>query len=120
MAGESASTIWTANTVTTNSESLMVDFIFEVAYGGGKTSVQSHVGIAEEAQPERERERLGKRLVLKDAAADDLAGDSGKNFVVAGSQDVNAADFSFLVQLLGPKLNGLAEPFILGLAQGFL
>ena len=100
--------------------SLMIDFIFKIAHGGGETSVQSHVGIAKEAQPERERKRLGKHLVLKDATADDLAGDSGQDPAVAGGQDVDAANFGFLMQLLGPKLNGFAEPFILGFAQGFL
>src|SRR5208283_2358348 len=81
--------------------SLTIDFIFEVAHGGGEASVQGHVGVAEEAQPERERKRLGERLVLKDAAADDLAGDGGQHFVVARGQDLYAGNFGFLVQLLG-------------------
>src|ERR1022692_5209676 len=63
------------NIVTVSSNGLAIDFIFEVAHGGGETSVQGHVGVADEAQPERERKRLGERLVLKDPAADDLAGD---------------------------------------------
>jgi hypothetical protein len=55
---------------------------------------------------------------LKNAAADDLAGDSGQHLVVAGGQNVNAADLDFLMQLLGTKFNGFADAFVLRLAQG--
>ena len=65
----------------------------------------------------RERKRLGERLVLKDAAANDLAGDSGQHLVVARRQNVNAADLGFLVQLLGAKLDHLFYAFILRLRQ---
>ena len=57
----------------------------------------------------RERKRLGERLVLKDAAANDLAGDSGQHLVVARRQNVNAADLGFLVQLLGAKFDHLFD-----------
>src|SRR5580693_1062474 len=70
-------------TVALSNNRLTSDFIFEVAHGGGEASVQGHVGVANEAQPERERKRLGERPVLKDATADNLAGDSSQNFVVA-------------------------------------
>src|ERR1035441_5653150 len=100
-----------SNTVTVDNRSLTVDFIFEVAHGGGEASVQGHVAVADEAEPERERKRLGERLVLKNAAADDLAGDGGETLVFACSQDVNAADLGFLMQLLGTKFNGLADAF---------
>src|SRR5579859_2088624 len=105
MAGESARATVAVNTVMVKDRILAVDFIFEVAHGGGETSVQGHVGVADEAQPERERKRLGERLVLKNAAANDLAGDSGEHLVVARCQDFNATDFRFLVQLLGAKFD---------------
>ena len=53
MADESAkatvvvSTTTASDTVTVKVRSLTIDFIFEVAHGGGETSVQGHVGIAE-------------------------------------------------------------------------
>src|SRR5208283_910597 len=83
MAGESASATAAVNTDRVKDRILAVDFIFEVAHGGGEASVQGHVGVADEAEPERERKRLGERLVLKDAAADDLAGDGGEHLVDA-------------------------------------
>ena len=43
----------------------------------------------------------GERLVLKDAAANDLAGDSGQHLVVARRQNVNAGNLGFLVQRRG-------------------
>src|SRR5580658_5176689 len=91
---------WTVRTVAVTDNRLTIDFIFEVAHGGGEASVQSHVGVADEAQPEREWKRLGERLVLKDAAADDLAGDNGQHFIVARGQNVNATNLGLLVQLL--------------------
>src|ERR1035438_2907285 len=100
-------------TVAVSNNRLTIDFIFEVSYCGWEASVQCHVGVADEAQPERERKRLGERLVLKDAAADDLAGDSGQHFVFARGENVNAANFSLLVELLGTKFNGLADAFVL-------
>src|SRR5208283_919869 len=117
MAGESASATAAVNTDRVKDRILVVDFIFEVAHGGGEASVQGHVGVADEAEPERERKRLGERLVLKDAAADDLAGDSGEHLVVARRQNVNAADLGFLVQLLGAKFDRLFDSFILCLAK---
>src|SRR5208283_5787366 len=117
MAGESASATVAVNTEMVNDRILAVDFIFEVAHGGGEASVQGHVGVADEAQPERERKRLGERLVLKDAAADDLAGDSGQHLVVARGENVNAANFSLLVELLGTKFDRLFDSFILCLAK---
>ena len=49
MAAESAKAMRTANTVAVKNENLTIDFIFEVAHGGGETSVQGHVGVADEA-----------------------------------------------------------------------
>src|ERR1019366_3912993 len=105
------------STVTVSNNILTVDFIFEVSYCGWEASVQGHVGVANQAQPKRERKRLGERLVLKDAAANDLAGDSGQHLVVARRQNVNAADLGFLVQLLGAKLDHLFYALILRLRQ---
>src|SRR5580658_1519603 len=63
---------------------LTIDFIFEVHHGGGETAVQGHVGVAGEAQPQRERKRFGKRLFLEYAVADDLAGDRRQHLVFPG------------------------------------
>src|SRR5208283_1779362 len=65
------STETVSSPVTEDNRSIAVGFIFEVAHSGGEASVQGHVGVAEEAEPERERKCLGERLVLKDALADD-------------------------------------------------
>jgi len=51
MAGESASATAAVNTDRVKDRILAVDFIFEVAHGGGEASVQGHVGVADEAQP---------------------------------------------------------------------
>src|ERR1017187_5747914 len=104
-------------TVAVSNNRLTIDFIFEVSYCGWEASVQGHVGVADEAQPERERKRLGERLILKNAAADDLAGDGGQHLIVAGRQNINAADLSLLVQLLGAKLGQLFVAFVLRLGQ---
>src|SRR5271170_1221549 len=117
MAGESASATAAVNTDRVKDKILTVDFIFEVAHGGGEASVQSHVGVANEAEPERERKRLGEHLVLKDAAADDLAGDSGQHLVVTGGQNINLTNLCFLMQLLGAKFDRLFNFFVLRLCQ---
>src|SRR5258706_7907621 len=98
-----------------NDRILAIDFIFEVSYGGWEAPVQGHVGVADEAEPERERKRLGERLVLKNAAADDLAGDGGKHFVVARGKNLNLSNLNFLVKLLRTKLDRLFNFFILRL-----
>src|ERR1017187_4068622 len=104
-------------TVAVSNNRLTIDFIFEVSYCGWEASVQGHVGVADEAQPERERKRLVERLVLKNAAADDLAGDSGQHLVVARRQNVNARNLGLLVQLFGAKLGHLFDALVLRLAQ---
>src|ERR1035438_10520435 len=91
-----ASTVTASDTV--YDWSLTIDFIFEVGHGGGETSVQGHVGVADEAEPKRERKRLGERLALEDAAADELAGNGGQHVVFTRRQDVDAADLDFLMQ----------------------
>ncbi|MFZ1074062.1 MAG: hypothetical protein WAO21_11600 [Verrucomicrobiia bacterium] len=45
MAGESASATAAVNTDRVKDRILVVDFIFEVAHGGGEASVQGHVGV---------------------------------------------------------------------------
>src|SRR5471030_3002684 len=76
-------------------------FIFEVIYGSGKSPVLHHVGIA--LQPERQFEgnRLGERLVLKNAVADKLAGHLSQHEIFTRIENIYPADFNFLVQLLG-------------------
>src|SRR6204780_4838330 len=108
---------WAMSTVTVTDNRLTIDFIFEVAHGGWEASVQRHVGVADEAQPERERKRLGERLVLENAAADYLAGDSGQHFVVTRGENLNLSNLNFLVKLFGTKLDRLFSFFILRLGQ---
>src|SRR5580693_3351985 len=117
MAGDSASATVAVSAVTVDNNRLAIDFIFEVAHGGGEASVQGHVGVADEAEPERERKRLGERLVLKDAAADDLAGDGGQHLVIARGQYIYLSDFGLLMQLFGAKFNHLLDVFVLRLGQ---
>src|ERR1039457_5361976 len=76
-------------------------FIFEVIYRRWESPVLHHVGIA--LQPERQFEgnRLGERLVLKNAVADKLAGHLGQHKIFTRIENVYPADFNFLVQLLG-------------------
>jgi hypothetical protein len=54
---------------------------------------------------------------LKNAAADDLAGDSGQHLVVTRCQNVNAGNLGFLVQLFGAKFDHLFDALILRLGQ---
>jgi hypothetical protein len=54
---------------------------------------------------------------LKDAAADDLAGDGGEHLVVASGQNVYLANLGFLVQLFGAKFDHLLDALILRLRQ---
>src|ERR1700690_2533809 len=105
------------NKVAVNDRILAIDFIFEVSYCGWEASVQGHVGVANEAEPERERKRLGERLVLENAAADDLAGDSGQHLVVTRGENFNLSNLNFLVKLFGTKFDRLFSFFILRLCQ---
>src|ERR1017187_8479837 len=75
-------------------------FIFEVIYGGGKSPVLHHVGIA--LQPERQLEgnRLRERFVLENTVADKLAGHLGQHKIFTRIKNVYPADFHFLMQLL--------------------
>ncbi len=93
---------------------LICDFIFEVADGGREATVEGHVGVADETETQLETESFGERLLLKDAAADHLAGDSGEHFVFARGENVHAGDLRFLVKLLGTEFNGLARALVLG------
>ena len=91
---------------------LAVDFIFEVAHGGGEASVQGHVRVANETEPERERKRLGERLVLEDAVANYLTGDRSQHFTFRGSPEmVNAANLGFLVQLFKSETRLILDSF---------
>src|SRR5579862_1081790 len=107
-----------ASTVATESNNkLTIDFIFEVSNGGGEAPIHGHVRIADEPQPQRKRKGFGKRLLLKNAAADDLSANSGQDLVVARRENVNPANLGFLMQLLGAKLHGFTDAFILRLVE---
>ena len=95
----------------------MDDFIFEVADGGRVTTVDGHVGVAEETETQLEIERLDERFFLKDAGADHLAGDGGEHFVFARGQNVHPGNLRLLVQLLGAELDRLAGELVLGFLE---
>src|SRR5947208_3035701 len=99
---------------------LRSDFILEVADSGGEATVRGHVRVAEQTETQLEIKRLGERLFLKDAGADNLAGDRHQDFVLACGKDFNLRDLRFLVKLLGAKLDRLARAMVLGLLQGGL
>src|SRR5579883_345848 len=96
---------------------LIGDFIFEVADSGGETTVGSHVGIADKTETQFEVERLVERLFLKNASANDLAGNCGENFVIARGENVYLRNLRFLVKLLRSKLNRLARALVLRFLQ---
>src|SRR5437764_9691956 len=94
MARSSSVTRWIASggsanaAVATSRSRLIGSFIFEVADSGGKTTVGSHIGVANEAEIQFEVEGFVEGLFLKDAGADQLAGDCRQNFVLARGQNV--------------------------------
>jgi hypothetical protein len=104
-------------TVAASRRMLIGDFIFEVADSGWETTVGSHVGVAEQTETEFEIERLGESLLLKDAGADDLAGNGGEDFILASGENINLCDLGFLVELLGAELDRLPRSMVLGLQQ---
>src|SRR2546427_6596374 len=83
---------------------LRSDFILEVADCGGEATVGSHVRVAEQTETQLEIERLGERLFLKDAGADNLPGDRHQDFVLSCGKDFNLCDLRFLVKLLSATL----------------
>src|SRR6266571_3501803 len=99
---------------------LRSDFILEVADSGGEATVGGHVRVAEQTETQLEIERLGERLFLKAAGADNLAEDRHQDFVLACGKDFNLRDLRFLVKLLGAKLDRLPRAMVLGLLQGGL
>src|SRR5437899_4101329 len=86
-------------TAAVNRSRLIDDFIFEVADSGGETTVDGHVGVAEQTEAQLEIERLSECLFLKDAGADDLAGDGGQHFIFASRKEVDPCDLGLLVKL---------------------
>src|SRR5919108_5382237 len=104
-------------TVAANMRTLIGDFIFEVADSGGEAAVGGHVRVAEQAKPQFEIERLGERFLLKDAGADNLAGDCHQDFVLPGGKDINLRNLRFLVELFGAELDRLAGAMVLSLLQ---
>src|SRR6266511_2357462 len=99
---------------------LRSDFILEITDSGGEATVGGHVRVAEQTETQLEIERLGERLFLKDAGADNLAEDRHQDFVLPCGKDFNLRDLRFLVKLLGAKLDCLARAMVLGLLQGGL
>src|SRR2546429_3274348 len=99
---------------------LRSDFILEVADSGGEATVGGHIRVAEQTETQLEIECLGKRLLLKNASADNLAGDRHQDFVLPCGQDFNPCDLRFLVKLFGAKLDRLARAVVQGLLQGGL
>src|SRR5205809_521092 len=96
---------------------LICDFIFEVADSGGKTTVGSHVGVADKTETQFEVEGFVERLVLKNAGANDLAGNGGEDFVLARGENIYLRNFWFLVKLLCAKLHCLARALVLRFLQ---
>ncbi len=96
---------------------LIGDFIFEVADSGGETTVDSHVGVANEAETQFEVERFVKRLLLKDAGANHLAGNCDEDFVLTRGEDVYLRNLRFLMKLLRAELDRFPRAMILRLLQ---
>src|SRR5690349_9725165 len=107
-------------TVAASKRMLIVDFIFEVADSGWKTTVDSHVGIADETQAQFEIERFVENLFLKDPSADHLAVHGDEHLVFARGENVNLSNFRFLVKLLGAELDRLARAMLLSFLQSRL
>src|SRR5437762_13905580 len=99
--------------VAVRSMRLRSDFILEVADSGGKATVGGHVRVAEQTETQLEIERLGKRLFLKDAGANNLAKHRHQNFVFPCGKDFNLRYLRFLVKLLGAELDRLARAMVL-------
>ena len=74
-------------------------------------------GLRMQTETQFEVERLGERLLLKDAGADHLAEDGDEHFVFARGENVDLRNLRFLVKLLGAKLDAFARAMVLGLLQ---
>src|SRR5439155_20620673 len=96
VSGEAASA---SATVAARRMRLRSDFILEVADSGGEATVGGHVRVSEQAETQLEIERLGERFLLKNAGADNLAGDRHQHFVFPCGQDFKLRDLRFLVKL---------------------
>src|SRR5437667_9365552 len=107
-------------TVAASRRMLIADFIFEVADSGGKTTVGSHVGIADEAETHFEVERFVENFLLKDPGADHLAVHRDEHLVFARGENVNLRNLRFLMELLGAKFNRLPRAMLLRLPQSRL
>src|SRR5438552_10151137 len=73
--------------------------------------------VTEQTETQLEIERLGERLLLKDARADNLAEDRRQDFVLPCGKDFNLRDLRFLMKLLRAELDRLARAMVLGLLQ---
>src|ERR1700686_1320815 len=92
---------------------LICDFIFEVADSGGETTVGSHVGVADKTETQFEVEGFVERLVLKNAGANDLAGNGGEDFVLARGENVYLRNLRFLVKLLCAEFDSFTSALVL-------
>src|SRR5690242_4420398 len=101
-------------TVAASRKMLIVDFIFEVADSGWKTTVGGHIGIADEAETQFEVERLVEHFLLKDSGANHLAVHRDEHLVFARGENVNLRNLRLLVELLRAELNRLARAMVLG------
>src|SRR6266545_5271223 len=115
-----ASGVSANTTVALASMKLRSDFILEIADGGGEAAVGGHVRVAEQTETQLEIERLRECFLLKDAGADNLAGDRHQDFVLPRGEDFNLRDLRFLMELFGAKLDRLARAMVLRLLQGAL
>ena len=73
--------------------------------------------VTEQTETQLEIERLGERLLLKDARADNLAEDRRQDFVLPCGKDFNLRDLRFLMKLLRAELDRLARAMVLGLLE---
>jgi hypothetical protein len=74
------------------------------------------LGLRMQTETQFEVERLVEGLLLKDAGANDLAGNGGEHFVFARGENVDLGDLRLLVKLLGAELNRLARAMLAALS----
>src|SRR5437879_730227 len=89
----------------------MSRFIFEVLNCSREAAVLDHVWIAKHLELERERHCLAEGALLEDAASNKLSAYLSKHCVTACLQNIDPADFSFLMQLLRLELGFFRRPF---------
>jgi hypothetical protein len=91
---------------------LVSRFIFEVFDGGRETSVFDHVWVAAHFEFQHERHRFAECTLLKNAAADELAGDLREHRIGARFDELDFRDFGFLMELLCFELWLVSVPLL--------